>query len=339
MSAAWLDFTRPWALWLLPLALWPLLRGRRDALRFAAIAWLPRDRAGQALGLAWRLLALLAIAAVVFGLAGPGRPQGQVARVGHGAEIVVLMDRSRSMDERMLPADWRSIDPLNLRAQAGSRGEPKGKVARAVLSAFVAGRREDRFALMFFSASPLHVMPFTAHDEAVQAGIAAGGVGRGLADTDVGQALLAAIASFETRPYSGSRVILLVSDGGAQLDRDKRRAIAAGLQRQRIALNWIHLRSVNSPALDVADDASAAIPEVALHRFFRTLNTPYRVYEADVPEELAQAVADLGRQQNFPLDWFEQVPRRDFSHACLGLAAACCGLLLAYRAFLLRSFV
>jgi len=336
--SAWLDFVRPWALLLLPLSLLPLVRGRHDALVFASLAWLPPDRAGQALGAAWRVLAVLAIAAAVLGLAGPGKPQGETLRTGHGAEIVVLMDRSRSMDERMLPADWRTIDPLNVRAQAGSRGEPKGKVAREVLSRFVAERREDRFSLMFFSTSPLHVMPFTQHDAAIQAGILAGSVGRGLADTDVGLALLSAIATFDARPYSGSRVILLVSDGGAQLDREMRRRIQTGLQRNRIALNWIHLRSVNSPHLDVADDASEAIPEVALHRFFRGMSTPYRVYEADEPGDLARAVSELGEQQNFPLDYLEQVPRRDYSRACLGTAAACCALLLAYRALLLRRW-
>ncbi len=56
-------------------------------------------------------------------------------------------------------------------------------------------------------------------------------------------------------------------------------------------------------------------PEVAMHRFFKTLRTPYQVYEAEDPESLAKAVADVGRQQNFPLDYVEQLPRADFSRA------------------------
>ncbi len=47
----------------------------------------------------------------------------------------------------------------------------------------------------------------------------------------------------------------------------------------------------------------------SLHRFFQTLRTPYRAYQAEAPEDLARAVADVGRQQNFPLDFIEQVPR------------------------------
>ncbi|HYL17355.1 MAG TPA: VWA domain-containing protein, partial [Burkholderiales bacterium] len=44
------DFARPWVLVLLPLALLPLLRRRRDTLAFSYVAWLPVDRAGRALG-------------------------------------------------------------------------------------------------------------------------------------------------------------------------------------------------------------------------------------------------------------------------------------------------
>ena len=77
---------------------------------------------------------------------------------------------------------------------------------------------------MFFSANPIHVVPFTQHDESVQAAITAGGIGRGLSDTDVGWAMIAAIKEFDQRRYSGSRIILLVSDGGAKLDDETTRA-------------------------------------------------------------------------------------------------------------------
>jgi len=333
-----MDFAHPWALLLLALALLPLAPTRRDALAFSCVDSLPRDRLGAALGAAWRALAALAMLAIVLGLAGPGRPEAQVQRTGHGAEIVVLMDRSRSMDERMLPADWRTVDPLNLRYQAQSRGEPKGRMARELLSRFVADRPDDRFALMFFSTNPIAVVSFTQHDAVVQAAIAAGNVGRGLADTDVGRALAAAIAEFDQRAYTGSRIVLLVSDGGARLDEATRRRLAAAVRRNRVSLAWIYLRSVNSPRLDAPGDAAAAAPEVALHRFFQTLPGDYRAYEAEDPAGLARAVADVGRRQSFPLDYLEAVPRRDFSRLFLAAGAACCALLLALRARMITSW-
>jgi mxaC protein len=327
-----LDFLHPTALLLLPLALLPLATARRDTVVFSWIAWLPRDRLGTFLGWAWRALAALAMAAIVLALAGPGRAGTQVLRTGHGAEIVVLFDRSRSMDERMLPADWRQVDPLSLRYQAQSRGEPKGQVARALLAKFVADRPDDRFSLIFFSTQPIHVVPFTQHDEVVQAAIAAGGIGRGLADTDVGRALAAAIAEFDQRAYTGSRIVLLVSDGGARLDAATRRALLAAARRNRVSLNWIYLRSVNSPRLDTPGEPGEAVPEIALHRFFQTLPGAYRAYEAEDPDGLARAVADVARQQNFPLDYLETVPRRDDTHAALAAALVCAVLMLALRA-------
>jgi mxaC protein len=338
MAGGLMDFAHPWALLLLPLALLPLAPTRRDALPFSHLAMLPRDAVGTLAGAAWRAAGALAMLAVVVGLAAPGRPEAQVQRTGHGAEIVVLMDRSRSMDERMLPADWRTVDPLNLRYQAQSRGEPKGRMARELLSRFVANRTDDRFALMFFSTNPIAVVSFTQHDAVVQAAIAAANVGRGLADTDVGRALGAAIAQFDQRAYTGSRIVLLVSDGGARLDDPTKRRLADAVRRNRVSLAWIYLRSVNSPRLDTAGDAEAAAPEIALHRFFQTLPGGYRAYEAEDPAELERAVADVGRRQSFPLDYLEEVPRRDLSHVFLAVGAACCALLLALRARLIVSW-
>jgi mxaC protein len=332
------DFAQPLALLLLPLALLPLSRKRRDTLAFSHLAWLPRDRLGQIAGFLWRALAVLAIGSMVIALAGPGRPETQVTRTGYGAEILLLIDRSRSMDERMLPSDWRTIDPLSLIHQVRSRGPIKAQVARELLAEFVHQRPSDRFAVMFFSTNPLNVVPFTQHDAVVLAGIEAGGVGRGLGDTDVGNAMSAAIGEFERRPYSGSRIILLVSDGGAQLDDATRRRLRTGLLHSRIALYWIYVRSFNGPALDTQDRGSEALPEIALHRFFQALATPYQAYQAEIPEDLAKAVADVGKQQNLPLDFVEQVPRQDYSRHFVAAAALACLLLLAYRSLLLRSW-
>jgi mxaC protein len=62
------------------------------------------------------------------------------------------------------------------------------------------------------------------------------------------------------------------------------------------------------------------------------------VYEAEVREDLAKAVADVGRQQNFPLDFVEQLPRADYSRRLVALAALACALLLAGRAAFLRGW-
>ena len=59
--------------------------------------------------------------------------------------------------------------------------------------------------------------------------------------------------------------------------------------------------------------------------------------EAEDPDGLARAVADVARQQNFPLDYYEPLPRREYGRAALWLALACGALVLALRAFTFRG--
>jgi mxaC protein len=330
-----LDFEAPWALLLLPLAILPLLRRRRDSVAFPWLVWLPADRIGRSVRVALAALAVIAFTSLVLALARPGRTETHVQRVGKGAEILVLLDRSRSMDDHMLPSHWRTLDPTVL---LHHKGRQKSEVARELLSKFVAQRPEDRFSLMYFSNRPLSVVPFTQHAAVMQAGIAAGGTGRGLAETEVGRALTAAIQAFDDRAYSGSRIILLVSDGGAHLDEATSAGIRAGLARNRIALYWLYLRSYNSARLDAQEARWENAPEMALHRFFQTLHTPYLAYEAEVPEDLDKAVAEVGRQQNLPLEFSEKIPRQDYSRAFIALAACACLGLLLFRLLMLRSF-
>ena len=78
--------------------------------------------------------------------------------------------------------------------------------------------------------------------------------------------------------------------------------------------------------------------EAALHSFFKTLATPYHLYQTDDPEAMASAVAEIDRQQNFPLTYFQQVPRLDYSAGCFLAALVCCAGLLVCRALQLQNW-
>ena len=173
-----MSFSNPWVLWLLPLALGPLLAPGGEALRNGWLAFAPRDRLSSALGWALRGLAALAVAALVVAVADPHRPEYTVERVGRGAEIVLLLDRSRSMDQgfaggRAPPGGRLSgpeaIDYYFSQAPARLR-ESKGKVARQLLSDFTAQRPDDRFALIVFSTLPMRVLGFTQKEAIIQRG-------------------------------------------------------------------------------------------------------------------------------------------------------------------------
>ena len=340
-----MSFDQPAWLWLLPLALLPLFAHVHGALPNAWVALLPRDRASQALQWLLRAAAVLAIAAAIVGIAGPYRPEFEVERVGRGAEIVLLLDRSRSMDQSFgggRNAAIRGTGPEALdyysRLRAAEGRETKGVVARRVLSEFAAKRPDDRFGMIVFSTLPLRLLEFTQKSEVIQAAISAGNIGRGLSETNIALALEAALGDFEDRPYTGSRIVMLVSDGGDRLDPGARERIARLAHKTRAAIYWIYIRSARSPGLlpDQAEPPANAdtVPEYFLHRYFLSLGVPYRAYEAGTPEALQQAVDDVNRLENLPITYQDTIPRRDLSG--WGYAVALGGVLLLLGANLVE---
>lgn len=351
MTAPWagvLGFAHPGVLLLLPLALLPLLHRRSDGLAHSWLGLLPVDPASDALAKALRAAAVLACAALVLALAGPHRPEIQVERTGTGAEIVLVLDRSRSMDQGFAGAG-RADAPKGtgpealtyyLSLQQRRNQNSKGQVARQLLGEFAAKRPADRFAMVAFSTLPMRVLDFTQKAEVIQAAITAGNIGRGLSETDIGLALQSALDTFEGRPYTGSRIVMLVSDGGDHIDPDVQERVARLVKRHRVSLYWIYIRSSSSPGL-MADASEApaqrdTVPEYFLHRYFQSLGVPYRAYEAENTEALKTAIDDVNRLENLPITYTDTVPRRDLAAWGYGLALACVLLLLGANLLELR---
>ncbi len=88
----------PWILTGLLLTLLPLLN---DGMRASPTPWLfliPADKLSVLLSLLLRLCAMAAITGLVLGMAGLHRTEQSLERIGHGAHVVLLLDRSSSMD-------------------------------------------------------------------------------------------------------------------------------------------------------------------------------------------------------------------------------------------------
>ncbi|EKS72774.1 VWA domain-containing protein [Caballeronia sp. Lep1P3] len=329
MTAMSVDFLRPWLLILLPLSFLPLMSNRSEAFAYSFIDWLPHDTLGTLIERLRRLCAMLSMLAIIAGLAGPGRMNVHVVRISTASEILILMDRSASMDAVM------SKTPV-----IESSGQSKNAVARHSLERFVAERRDDRLAFMMFGISPILAVPFTANHRIIDAALAGTGIGRGTPDTRLDRGLIAATRQFDgDSRYVGRRAIVLVSDGGAHLDADARAAIASGLARNRIALYFVYLRSgLYSPDLTKRSPADDRSEEAELHRYFLGLASPYRLYQAEDATAMAAAMAEIDKQHNSLISFEERLPRQDLSAACFAVALIACAALLGLRFVQVRSW-
>lgn len=321
-------FNQPLYLLLLPLALLPLWPNRRDFIPFPWIDWLPDDVVGQRLHRIALAVAVLTLLLLVIGLAGPSSPATVVERVGRGAEIAILLDRSASMDSGIVRKIQRDY-------QLKQVVQTKNEIARNALSWLLEQRPENRYSLTLFHVVPMRVAEFTDDIGFVQAGLDASGIGRGAKETNMGAALLAAINGFEQRPYTGNRVLLLVSDGGAKIDAEIRQKIRQGLQRNQVSLYFIYVNSgINNADFSSADELVGVNPdalseEVALHVFFNNLGIPYQVFQAEDEQSMADAIAIIDKQQNSPLTYYERVLGQDYSWwAFMGALLSCLGLTL-----------
>ncbi len=313
-----LGFDDPWLLLALPLALLPLLRLPLPSVAHPNLRLIPQDPPSRLLETVCRLAAVAGIVSLVLGFAGLSRGERSIERVGTGAEVVILLDRSRSMDHTF----GRNT---NNEQMVLTRGESKTTAARRVLDAFIASRPGDAIGLLLFSTKPINALPLTTRHEALQAAVSAAGLGRGLAETDIGLALYEGLRFFDDRPYNGSRVLMLVSDGGAQLDAVTRETLTRLAREYRVSLYWIYMRGRGSPGLDEPLEEGSlaqqdAVPELFLNRFFSEMGIPYQAYEAEDPEQLQAAINDIDRLQRLPTRTAEVEPPQPLSAWTFGSA-------------------
>jgi len=324
-------FNLYWVLFLLPLALLPLLLERTHSRSYSWLALLPKDPLSDLVGLLLKILAVLALLFIILGIAGPHTPAQQVERIGEGAQLVLTIDRSASMD-----------DPFSgSMVSTGRTGESKSAAARRLITDFVNQRKNDMFGMVTFSNSAMYVMPLTQSREAILAAIDAAG-GPGLFQTNIGSGLTTAMGMFDKTPDSGSRAIVLLSDGAGRIGANVQQKIRDWADRMHVTLYWIVLRqpgglSIFDENYKPAEDQPLP-PSIELNQYFKTFRTEYHAYEADDPKSLAMAIEDINRREKKPIRYMEQIPGRDFTSHCFVIAALMIALLLGIKLMEVRSW-
>ncbi len=315
-----MSFSHPWLLWLLPLALLPLLFQRAHSKNYSWLDMLPADPLSDLVGLILKALAVLTLLFIVLGISAPHTNQQQVERIGVGAQIALVLDRSASMD-----------DPFS---GTGSIPETKSAAAARLITQFVQSRQNDLMGMITFSNSAMYVLPLTENKETMVAAVRAT-AGNALFQTNIGSGLTSGAGLFEKVPDSGSRAVILLSDGAGRIGSDAQQKIRDWYDRLNISLYWIVLRQPGG--LSIFDktykpDPDKALPaEIELYEFFKTMKTPFNAYEAEDPKTLQTAIEDINRKEKKPIKYLEKIPGKDLSNLCFILAACMIALLLGVK--------
>ena len=314
-------FSHPWLLWLLPLAFIPLVFQRAHSKNYSWLEMLPADPLSDLVGLILKALAVLTLLFIVLGLSAPHTNQQKVERIGVGAQIALVLDRSASMD-----------DPFS--GTVGVVGENKSAAAARLITQFVQSRENDLMGMVSFSNSAMHVLPLTENKKAMVAAVQAT-AGNALFQTNIGSGLTAGAELFEKVPDSGSRAVILLSDGAGRIGADAQQKIRDWYDRLHISLYWIVLRQPGGLSIfntNYKADPDRALPaEIELYEFFKTLRSDFHAYEAEDPKSLQLAINDINRKEKKPIKYFEKIPGKDLSNLCFLIAACLIALLLGVK--------
>jgi mxaC protein len=275
------------------------------------------------IGLLLKILASTALLCIVLGLAGPHSLEQKVERIGVGAQIGMVIDRSASMD-----------DPFSGGTAEGRVGETKSVAAARLMTEFVNKRQNDMVGIITFSNSAMYVLPLTESREAILASIKAT-AGNSLFQTNIGGGLTSAVGLFEKVPDSGSRAIILISDGAGRVSSEIQQKLRDWLQRYNISLYWIVLRQPGGVTIfdkKYESNYDEALPsEVELYYYFKQLRTPFHAYEAEDPKSLQAAMSDIDQKERKSIKYMEKIPGHDFTQLCYWLAVIMIALLLGVK--------
>lgn len=338
-----LHFVKPELLWLLPLALLPLISYGVKTFQYPSLADWPQDTASLLAKLGIRVLAVITLAALMIGAAAPFTEGGTDTRVGKGAEIVVVLDRSGSMSEGLKGREYNR--------QSAEAGEDdthflsKIEAARKVLLKFMQQRPGDTFGMVAFNASAVSVAPLSADRELAKAAMLSA-QSQSTGFTALGRALGLALDYFDDRPYTATRLILLVSDGDAVIEPEDQAVLRQALADKRVQLMWVYVRGEREQS--IVDTVIAGDNEIitqadqqyadkkqyqSMHQVFKQLGVPYQAFEVESEAGFQRAIQAIANETNKPTRYTFRLPRKDYGVFAYLLGVIGIVVLMAIKSF------
>jgi mxaC protein len=325
-----MTFSFPWVLWFIPIAFIPLLFKEVSLQYYSWNEMIPKDLLSRIVAIILKFIATMILLAIIIGLSGPHSRQKEIEKTGIGAQIGLVLDRSASMDDPFAGNDQSKV------------GEIKSAAAARLITDFLKSRANDMIGMVSFSNSGMYVLPLTDNKNAIISAVRAT-AGNALFQTNIGSGLTTGAELFNKVPDSGSRVMILLSDGAGRIDAATQEKIKDWLDRFKISLYWIVLRqpggiSIFNTSYKAGDD-EALPPQIELNEFFKTLRSPFQAYEAEDPKTLQKAIEDINQKEKKPIKYFEKIPGQDYSTHCFIVAALLMTGLLILKLIEVRSWL
>lgn len=325
-----MTFSFPWVLWFMPLAFIPLIFKETSLQYYSWNEMIPKDHLSSIIAIILKFIATLILIMIIIGLSGPHSRQKEIEKTGIGAQIGLVLDRSASMDDPFAGNDQTKV------------GEIKSAAAARLIIEFVQSRANDMIGMVTFSNSAMYVLPLTDNKNAIISAVRAT-AGNALFQTNIGSGLTTGAELFNKVPDSGSRAVILLSDGGGRIDAATQEKIKDWFGRFKISLYWIVLRqpggiSIFNTSYKPRDDDPLP-PQIELNEFFKTLPSSFQAYEAEDPKTLQKAIEDINQKEKKPIKYFEKIPGQDYSTHCFVTAALLMIALLALKLIEVKSWL
>lgn len=302
----------PWVILLLPLTALPfLLKGSQGQL----YSWLdiaPKDKFSKTADFLLNLIISILIATLVLALSGPRGSDQQVQKVGKGAQTVMVIDRSVSMEHPF------AGDVVN-----GQAGEVKSAAARRLLTDFVQSRPDDMVGVVAFTNSALYGLKITTNRDAIYSAINAA-TSSGVNQTNIGAGVTQGASLFDQIENSGSRALILLSDGAGKLSPRVKFKVKKELESKNLSLYWIVLREPDGISIfsnDKTYEEGSAPAPIELDNYFKSLKIKYKAYEADNPTTLQSAIQDINAREKKKIQYTVTIAGRDYSTHLIFIAA------------------
>ena len=317
----------PWFLVLIPLAFTPFWLKSHQGQLYSWLEIAPEDKFSEIANYIIKVMITLLILSIIFALASPQGAERKVQKVGKGAQTVLVIDRSVSMDKPF------AGDPTS-----GVATEIKSAAARRLITKFINERPDDMMGVVSFTNSALYNVKITSNRVAIHSAIKAA-TSSALNQTNIGSGVTAGIAMFDKIQRSGSRAVILLSDGAGKISPRVKQKIAEQLTEKKINLYWIVLHEPDQVSIFTKQKfREGEVTSLELHKFFSSLKIKYKAFEADNPTTLQAALQYIDSKEKNVIQYTVTVPGHDYSKNLIVMALVLALLILIIKNLRVHSW-